>query len=399
MDARGNQHPENQHMDDPPTGGGNGAEQEGRAVADMLPLQQPADNEPVTRAEFQQLKKLIIDGMNQILSTRYPGVPVTMSPHPALGEATRVESSTGQQGHYRQRRSKWHRNATQKVANEPTRMPRARPSSPSDPVDSMSNTLSEEGDDVNSYQTRRGKCRRLTSHHRGEESRSRVSTSRDHRPRQKGMSRRTIQPFTRNVLEDYCPNHVRLPSLDSYDGTEDPEDHLNHYEIRMSLQNFSDGMMCRAFPSTFKGAARRWFHRLPSNSISNFEEFGEKFIAQFASSSVFTKSVPNLFDMKQEADESLREFMSRFSKAYIEIPGVGKDVATAAIMTGLRPGPFRDDLSMRMPKTFDKLLQRAKRYMALEDLNDSSRGEASYELNARFSQTHETASEDSSSAI
>ncbi|GAB2267848.1 hypothetical protein Dimus_038687 [Dionaea muscipula] len=83
----------------------------------------------------------------------------------------------------------------------------------------------------------------------------------------------------------------------------------------MSLQKFSDGMMCRAFPSTFKGAARRWFHRLPPNSISSFEEFAEKFIAQFASSSVFTKSIPNLFDVKQKANETLRQFMSRFSKA------------------------------------------------------------------------------------
>ncbi|GAB2297226.1 hypothetical protein Dimus_038460 [Dionaea muscipula] len=261
----------------------------------------------------------------------------------------------------------------------------------------MSNTLSEEDDDVNSYQTGKGKRRRSTTHQRGKGSQSQVSTSRDHRPRGKGRSERITRPFTRNVMEDYYLATVRLPSLDSYDGTKDPEDHLNHYEVRMSLQNFSDGMMCRAFPSTFKGAARRWFYRLPSNSISSFEEFGEKFIAQFAISSIFTKSVPNLFDVKQEANETLREFMSRFSKAYVEIPGVGKDVATATIMIGLRPGPFRDDLSMRMPKTFDKFLQRAKRYMALEDMNDSSRGEASYELNARFTQAHETASEDSSS--
>ncbi|GAB2269775.1 hypothetical protein Dimus_038803 [Dionaea muscipula] len=340
---------------------------------------------------------MFFEGVNQILQARHPDVPLPIPPNLASGGTAMAEPNAVRRVRKRLRRSKPHkrpRRVSRRATRDATCMPRARSPSPSDPVDSKSNTLSEENDDG----TFRRKRRRSAPDWQSEGSRSRVSTSRDHSPRGRQRTGRTTQPFTRNVIEDYCPKHVRLPSLDFYDGTEDPEDHLNHFEIRMSLQKFSDGMMCRAFPSTFKGAARRWFHRLPPNSISSFEEFAEKFIAQFASSSVFTKSIPNLFDVKQKANETLREFMSRFSKAYVEIPGVGKDVATAAIMTGLRPGPFRDDLSMHMPKTFDKLLQRAKRYMALEDLNDNSRGETSNEFNAHSAWTDETTSEEYSSS-
>ncbi|GAB2264461.1 hypothetical protein Droror1_Dr00027875 [Drosera rotundifolia] len=66
-------------------------------------------------------------------------------------------------------------------------------------------------------------------------------------------------------------------------------------------------------------------------------------------------------------------------------PGMrlGKDVATAPIMTGLHSESFCDGLAMRMPQTFDKLLSGARRYRALEDLNrhhreDCSHGQSSH---------------------
>ncbi|GAB2285681.1 hypothetical protein Dimus_039716 [Dionaea muscipula] len=52
---------------------------------------------------------------------------------------------------------------------------------------------------------------------------------------------------------------------------------------------------------------------------------------------------------------------------YIQIPGLSGELAMTAVLTGLRSGMFLDDLTLRPPRSFNELLQRARRFMALED--------------------------------
>ena len=60
----------------------------------------------------------------------------------------------------------------------------------------------------------------------------------------------TDSPFTASV------NSFPLPQIDSYDGVKDPLDHLETFKTLMHLQGVADEIMCRAFPTTLKGAAR-----------------------------------------------------------------------------------------------------------------------------------------------
>ena len=77
---------------------------------------------------------------------------------------------------------------------------------------------------------------------------------------------RTDSPFTVAV------NSFPLSHIDSYDGVKDPLDHLETFKTLMHLQGVADEIMCRAFPTTLKGAARIWFSRLTPNSVSTFKE-------------------------------------------------------------------------------------------------------------------------------
>ena len=63
-----------------------------------------------------------------------------------------------------------------------------------------------------------------------------------------------------------------MSQIDSYDGVKDPIDHLETFKTLMHLQGVVDEIMCKAFPTTLKGAARIWFSRLTPNSISTFKE-------------------------------------------------------------------------------------------------------------------------------
>ncbi len=67
---------------------------------------------------------------------------------------------------------------------------------------------------------------------------------------------RTDSPFTAPVNSCPLPQKFRMPQLESYDGVKDPLDHLETFKTMMHLQGVPDEIMCRAFPTTLRGATR-----------------------------------------------------------------------------------------------------------------------------------------------
>ena len=66
----------------------------------------------------------------------------------------------------------------------------------------------------------------------------------------------TDSPFTTSVNSFPLPHKSCMPYIDSYDGVKDPLDHLETFKTLMHLQGVADEIICRAFPTTLKGAAR-----------------------------------------------------------------------------------------------------------------------------------------------
>ena len=71
---------------------------------------------------------------------------------------------------------------------------------------------------------------------------------------------RTNSSFTASVSSFPLPHKFRMPQIDSYDGIKDPLDHLETFKTLMHLQGVADEIMCRAFLTTLKGAARISFN-------------------------------------------------------------------------------------------------------------------------------------------
>ena len=92
---------------------------------------------------------------------------------------------------------------------------------------------------------------------------------------------RIDSPFTALINSHPLPPKFKMPSLDSYDETRDPFDHITTFKTTMHLQGVLDEIMCRAFPTTLKGPARVWFSKIPLNSVSSFEEFSKLFVNNF----------------------------------------------------------------------------------------------------------------------
>ncbi|GAA0165572.1 hypothetical protein LIER_40007 [Lithospermum erythrorhizon] len=63
------------------------------------------------------------------------------------------------------------------------------------------------------------------------------------------------------------PKGFRMPKFRTFDGMGDPINHLKVYDSQLSFWANEDDVYVRAFPSSLSGAALKWFHKLPPNSI------------------------------------------------------------------------------------------------------------------------------------
>ena len=178
---------------------------------------------------------------------------------------------------------------------------------------------------------------------------------------------RTDSPFTTAVNFFPLPHKFRMPQIDSYDGVKDPLDHLETFKTLMHLQGVADEIMCRAFPTTLKGAARILFNRLTPNSISTFKELSAQFTAQFIGGHRYKKSTACLMSIKQREDETLRSYVSRFNKEALSIDEADDKILVAAFINGLQKGKFLFSLYKNDLKTRLEVLYRATKYMNAED--------------------------------
>ena len=92
---------------------------------------------------------------------------------------------------------------------------------------------------------------------------------------------RTDSPFITSINSHPLPSKFKMPSLDSYDGTRDPCDHIATFKTIMHLQGVPDEIMCKAFPTTLKGPTQVWFSKIPPNTVSFFEELNKLFVNNF----------------------------------------------------------------------------------------------------------------------
>nr|KYP52939.1 hypothetical protein KK1_025140 [Cajanus cajan] len=159
-------------------------------------------------------------------------------------------------------------------------------------------------------------------------------------------------------------------SIEKYDGSSDPEEHLNVFLTQVTLSSQDDSALCRIFPTSLKGRALSWFTRLSSASIDSFSKLSSQFTLQFATSKPYKTTSLALAGVRQKK-ESLRSFMDRFNKIAMEIGDLNPAVALDQLSTALRPGPFVNSLCKKPPVDMNDLRRRVEKYMQMEELAET----------------------------
>ncbi|KAF2604061.1 hypothetical protein F2Q70_00026088 [Brassica cretica] len=147
-------------------------------------------------------------------------------------------------------------------------------------------------------------------------------------------------PFTDEITLIEMPKKFSFPSINAYDGTTDPDDHVAQYRQKMLAvtlpKESREATICKGFGSTLTGPALQWYINLPSRSIASFAILSDKFVEQFATSRDLEK-IFGLYKILQHRAEPLRGYIARFNQEKVAIPECSIPTAISAFKRGLLP--------------------------------------------------------------
>ncbi|GKV17775.1 hypothetical protein SLEP1_g28236 [Rubroshorea leprosula] len=180
-------------------------------------------------------------------------------------------------------------------------------------------------------------------------------------------------PLNLSITAEPYQEGFKIPHLETYDGSGDPDEHLYTYQAIMRIQNANDAMMCKVFPATLKSTARRWYHKLPRHSIDSYSQLAKLFSNKFASKREIKCTATELMQVNQKEGESLRDYMQRFNKATLDIDNVPDTICLSALLHGLKRGRFLDDLLENPPRTWNEVNDRSISFILSKDFQSSKR--------------------------
>ncbi|GJY22695.1 hypothetical protein Tco_0396353 [Tanacetum coccineum] len=88
--------------------------------------------------------------------------------------------------------------------------------------------------------------------------------------------------FTPRICYFDLPKRTHMPShIKTYEESEDPEDHLKIFQAAMKVECWAMSTWCHVFNSMLTGSAMVWFDDLPPESVDNYDDLKEAFLANY----------------------------------------------------------------------------------------------------------------------
>ena len=126
-------------------------------------------------------------------------------------------------------------------------------------------------------------------------------------------------------------------------------------------------VICRAFLTTLKGAAKVWFNKIPPGTIADFKQLSKSFVCHFIGGQKHKKPTSHLLNIQQAEGELLRQYVTRFNKELLQVDEIEDQVILTTFQVGLLPGDFFFSITKILPKTVAELQRKAQKYMNAED--------------------------------
>nr|GEW01271.1 reverse transcriptase domain-containing protein [Tanacetum cinerariifolium] len=126
------------------------------------------------------------------------------------------------------------------------------------------------------------------------------------------------------------PSHIK-----TYDGSEDPEDHLKIFQAATKMERWAMPTWCHMFNSTLTKNERVWFDDLPQESIDSYDELKKAFLENYLQQKKYIKDPIKIYNNKKRDGESTEEFVRRYKLECRDVKGATKCIKISGFMLGI----------------------------------------------------------------
>ncbi|KAL2250039.1 UNVERIFIED_CONTAM: hypothetical protein Sindi_2477600 [Sesamum indicum] len=176
-------------------------------------------------------------------------------------------------------------------------------------------------------------------------------------------------PFASNILAEALPAGLKVSNLSEYDGTGDPQEHLDKFYAKIDWYDLSDAAYCKIFRTMLSKRALAWFNQLPAGTISSLEQLVQHFLHHFSMNKKVPKMAASPFTIRQREGETLRDYIQRFVDAVHEVPHVNQELLASIVQHNLQSGRFKESIAGKPSSTMEDLLVRFQKYIRIEESN------------------------------
>ncbi|GJV34121.1 reverse transcriptase domain-containing protein [Tanacetum coccineum] len=172
------------------------------------------------------------------------------------------------------------------------------------------------------------------------------------------------QPWVCEEIDAFTPiiryfdfPKIRMPShIKTYDGSENPEDHLKIFQAAAKTERWVMPTWCHMFNSTLTGNARVWFDDLPTESIDNYDDLKKAFLENYLQQKKYIKDPIEFHNIKQRDEESMEDFVRRYKLESIDVKGVPEFMRISGFVHGITNPELIKRLHDKIPKTVDEMM-------------------------------------------
>ena len=160
------------------------------------------------------------------------------------------------------------------------------------------------------------------------------------------MTTAGCRTFTPELSSVTWPGKFKPDLPPCYDGTPDPAEFLQLYELSIEAANGDEKVMANWFPMALKDGARSWLLNLPPNLISSWDEMRDRFVANFQGTRDRPPAAGDLRHIKQQLGETLEKYVQCFNSVRLKIPKVPNEAIISAFSDGVCDVQMKEELPM-----------------------------------------------------
>jgi hypothetical protein len=170
--------------------------------------------------------------------------------------------------------------------------------------------------------------------------------------------------FNRAIRRAPFPTRFRTPTnITKYSGESKPELWLADYRLACQLGGTDDdNLIIRNLPLFLYDAARAWLEHLPPAQISNWDDLVKAFADNFQGTYVSPGNSWDLRSCRQQSEESLRDYIRRFSKQRTELPNITDSDVISAFLASTTCRDLVSKLGRKTPTRASELMDIATKF-------------------------------------